>query len=86
MKKIVSLILALIMILSISIAAYAETVDQPEENEIFAAAVIPGDSPQAEETGWYFRTTEDGRFQKRLWSYTYGIWLTDWITVGYVNP
>ena len=35
-------------------------------------------SPRAEETEWYFRIY-DGKVQKRLWSYTRGIWLTDWI-------
>ncbi|HCX62229.1 hypothetical protein [Sedimentibacter sp.] len=31
----------------------------------------------AEETQWYFRTV-DGRIQKRLWSITWGKWLTEW--------
>ena len=85
MRRILCLILALALVLSISVVAYAETVVYPEENEI-SETVIPGDSPQAEETCWYFRTTDDGLFQKRLWSLTYGRWLTDWITVGYVDP
>lgn len=85
MKRIVSLILAFALILTISVTAYAESVVQPEKTEL-SATVIPGDSPQAEETCWYFRTTDDGLFQKRLWSLTYGRWLTDWINIGYVNP
>lgn len=85
MRRILCLILALALVLSISVVAYAETVVHPEENEV-SETVIPGDSPQAEETCWYFRTTDDGLFQKRLWSLTYGRWLTDWITVGYVDP
>ena len=33
---------------------------------------------RAEQTKWYYRT-HDGKLQKRLWSVTYGKWLTDWI-------
>lgn len=33
--------------------------------------------PYAEETKWYYRYV-NGKTQKRLWSYTYGKWLTDW--------
>ena len=33
--------------------------------------------PMAEETMWYYRIYE-GRLQKRLWSLTRGIWLTEW--------
>lgn len=33
--------------------------------------------PYAEETIWIFRIV-DGRLQKRLWSQTYGKWLTEW--------
>jgi hypothetical protein len=32
---------------------------------------------QAEQTEWRYRVV-DGKLQKRLWSITYGIWLTDW--------
>lgn len=35
-------------------------------------------SPRAEETIWYTRTY-NGKSQKRLWSVTRRIWLTDWI-------
>ncbi len=34
-------------------------------------------APQAEEVGWYYRDVPGGK-QKRLWSYTYGRWLTDY--------
>ena len=36
-------------------------------------------APAAEQTQWIFRVNEDGVPQKRLWSITYGVWLTDWI-------
>lgn len=35
--------------------------------------------PQAEEVTWYYRMV-NGREQMRLWSRTYGHWITDWIT------
>ena len=37
--------------------------------------------PYAEETTWYLRVV-DGQLQKRLWSNTRGIWLTEWINCG----
>ena len=32
---------------------------------------------RAEETEWRYRVV-DGKLQKRLWSLTYGKWLTEW--------
>ena len=37
--------------------------------------------PAAEQTQLVFRKNEDGVAQKRLWSITYGKWLTDWIDI-----
>lgn len=34
--------------------------------------------PRAEETKWYYKTV-DGVVYVRLWSITYGKWLTDWM-------
>ena len=36
-------------------------------------------SPMAEQTQWCYRVNEKGVYQKRLWSITQGIWLTEWI-------
>jgi hypothetical protein len=36
---------------------------------------------RAEEFMWFYRTYQ-GRRQKRLWSITYGEWVTDWIDIG----
>ena len=83
MKKIISLILALTMCLSLSSVVYAESVDTLND-ETTEELVIPGDQPRAEETEWYYRITGDGLFQRRLWSCTYGYWKTDWITIGHV--
>ena len=85
MKRIVSLLLALVMCLSLSVAAFAENSNVPSE-ENGEELIIPGDQPRAEETQWYYRITDDGLFQRRLWSITYRKWLTDWITIGYVDP
>lgn len=41
-------------------------------------------TPYAEETTWYLRKY-NGILQKRLWSNTRGIWLTDWIDCGWVE-
>ena len=37
-------------------------------------------APAAEQTVWYNRIY-NGKLQKRLWSITWGEWLTDWIDV-----
>lgn len=84
MKKLVAFVLALVFALSAQVSAYAEPVEENELLGIVSAVVVPGDSPNAEETMWVTRTTDTGLVQKRLWSITYGVWLTDWITVGYV--
>ena len=81
MKRFVSFILALVMCLSVSVAAFADVAAPEDEAGIVTAAAKPGDSTQAEETIWYFRTV-NGKKQMRLWSLTYGKWLTDWITIG----
>lgn len=36
--------------------------------------------PYAEKVSWYYRKV-NGKEQKRLWSRTYGHWITDWIWV-----
>ncbi len=43
-----------------------------------------GVTPASEETLWRTRIY-NGMFQKRLWSITYGKWLTDWIDVAPVE-
>ncbi len=85
MKRILSLILAFAICLSFSALAFAECLDAPEE-ESGEELVITGEQSRWEETKWYYRITEDGLFQRRLWSITYGYWLTDWETIGHVDP
>lgn len=81
MKRFISLILALVMCLSVSVFAFGDELVPGEDAGIVTLAAKPGDSTQAEETIWYFRTL-NGKKQMRLWSLTYGKWLTDWITIG----
>lgn len=83
MKKLVSLILALAICFSFSAHAFAEYPEVPDEGS-GEELTIPGEQPRWEETKWYYRITDDGLVQKRLWSLTYGYWLTDWITIGHV--
>ncbi len=74
MKKIILWFVTLSLIFSIccmpAFAADAEPVEEPQSTI----------EPRAEENVWYTRTY-NGKLQKRLWSITYGVWLTDWIDV-----
>ena len=74
-KKLVTVLLAILLCINVlpfnsapnSIIAYAATGDETA-------------SPMSEVTEWYVRI-HNGKLQKRLWSVTYGEWLTDWIDV-----
>lgn len=83
MKRFISLILALVICFSFTARAFAECPGASEE-ENGEELVVPGEQPRWEETKWYYRITDDGLFQRRLWSLTYGYWLTDWETIGHV--
>ena len=74
MKKIISVFLALILSLTFITSAFADSA--PVEQII--AAEDSSIQPRAEELMWYFRYN-NGVPEKRLWSITYGKWLTDWI-------
>lgn len=85
MKRIISLLLALILCASMGIVAFADYTGIDTDNENSSVNLFLGDTPRAEETEWVIRWY-DGLIQKRLWSLTYGVWLTDWITIGYYDP
>ena len=73
MKKFVLWLVTLSLVFSIcSVPAFAT---EPPVTE-------PKDTvePRTDEAIWITRTY-NGKLQKRLWSTTYGIWLTDWIDV-----
>ena len=83
MKKLISLLLSLLLIVSLPLPAFADFLNDPAQTEITSTGEDPGPM-RPEETMWVYRTTDTGLIQKRLWSITYGYWLTDWITIGYV--
>ena len=85
MKRIISLFLAIIICLSFSATVFAESPfdqDLPGDGSEYSGRVDP---MRPEETVWYFRTF-NGMKQMRLWSLTYGRWLTPWIDIGPVDP
>lgn len=82
MKKIVSLLMSLVLFVSLTVPAFADFVNDSMQDETVVVSSDTGGT-RLEETEWYYRIA-DGLFQKRLWSLTYGYWLTDWITIGYV--
>lgn len=84
MKRFVSIVLTLILCLSFAAPAFAET-GNTTSREFVASAEKPDGPNRAEETEWVIRWA-DGLIQQRLWSITYGVWLTDWITIGYYDP
>ena len=81
MKRFLSFLLAALILASISVPAFAEELTAPDGSDIEIIAVKPGEPNRPEETVWYFRVN-NGILQMRLWSITYGRWLTDWIDVG----
>lgn len=83
MKRFFSLFLAFVVILSVPTVAFAGTPADAESAEE-ESIVKPSDPTRAEETVWCFRTYHGVR-QMRLWSLTYGHWLTDWIDIGPAN-
>lgn len=82
MKRILCLLLAVCIFFSIAVIAYADSYMEPESQE---EGFTDENGNRAEETQWVFRWW-NGLIQKRLWSITYGYWLTDWITVGTYDP
>lgn len=73
MKKFVLWLVTLSLVFSIvSIPAMAA---EPTVSESQSTV-----EPRAEENVWYTRVY-NGKLQKRLWSKTYQVWLTDWIDV-----
>ena len=64
--------------------AYAPTIPTALESPVAIAALNEeGIVPHAEETTWCFRI-HNGQPQKRLWSNTRGIWLTEWTDCRYL--
>ena len=73
MKRVISIFLAAVMCLMLSVSALATNkINDNSSNGITA---------RAEETEWRYRFY-NGETQKRLWSITYARWLTDWLPLS----
>ena len=81
MKRVLSFVLALTVLLSIPGVALAAGSEALGSSDVEVVAAESGESTRHEETTWYYRV-HNGILQKRLWSLTYGRWLTDWIDIG----
>ena len=73
MKKIISIIIMLVVMFSLAVTVAA--VYTPAQTETKEAVVDI--SPIWEQTQWFFRVN-NGVLEQRLWSQTFGRWLTDW--------
>ncbi len=71
-------VLALCFSFLFSTPAFAEYTETGSTYAVAADSVV---SPCAEQTEWVYRI-HNGYYEKRLWSITYGKWLTDWIVLG----
>ena len=80
MKRKLTLCIIFIMCMGtiFSSSAFADCEESADSVYVTAESGI---QPRAEETEWYWREN-NGIIEKRLWSITYGKWLTDWIYVG----
>ena len=74
-KRIVTIIVLLILLTSLLPLSVNAAALQSKETELVAEEIL-----RAEQTEWYYRIN-NGVLEKRLWSITYGRWLTDWIPV-----
>ncbi len=79
MKRLLCIFLAIVLCLTISAPVFADFYSS--NTEVNEKVVVAEEQSRAEETIWYFRCY-DGLFQRRLWSITYGYWLTEWETIG----
>lgn len=74
MKAIKKIVLYIVICLTLTTSAFAVSSDCVSTNALPPAA----DEPMVEEVVWVGKTV-DGVEYMRLWSRTYGKWLTDWI-------
>ena len=74
MKKIVALLYTMILCFLLVGQVFAFADDNPEIRSKNDNQIVT----RAEQTVWYSRINNK-RLEKRLWSLTYGRWLTEWI-------
>lgn len=77
MKRIVAFLCVFILCFGACFVTPAHAA-QSKSFEVSGESLV---SPRAEQCEWVYRI-KDGNYEKRLWSNTYGEWLTDWIYVG----
>ena len=73
MKKIVTLLLVLSISAAMALPAFALSPKPASDMAAQEESVT-----RAEEFQWRYRIN-NGKMQKRLWSITYGYWITDWM-------
>lgn len=76
MKRFLATISIFLLCTLFSPVAYAEEIKMEEIPTSSGEVAVP----YAEQKEWVYRINE-GYVEKRLWSLTYGKWLTDWIIV-----
>ena len=78
MKMALGLIIAAQLIATPAVAVDVTTNSEPENVITYS---VEGEGQTREEEFMWFYRTYNGVEQKRLWSITYGHWVTDWIDV-----
>lgn len=76
MKKFVIWLFVVVMAFIMNAVPVLAAVDTPVDVPTVGTQTEIG--PRSEETVWYVRYV-NGKRQRRLWSITYGEWLTDWL-------
>ena len=76
MKKIASIILVVLTLLLLTMPAYA--INAKSETTTISSIYIKAITERGEVTEWVFRIN-NGILEMRLWSVTYGKWLTEWM-------
>ena len=78
MKRIITLFITLIMCSTLLVpSAFADVAEADSSVSAKETSIV---EPLVEQTAWVWRIN-NGYYEKRLWSNTYGKWLTDWIVV-----
>lgn len=78
MKRVLTFFIALILCCTLfAPVAFAEDLGTADSTVVSAGGTA---EPQVEQKAWVWRE-HNGYYEKRLWSLTYGKWLTDWIVV-----
>ena len=75
-KRMVRGLVALVMVGNMASTTQAFAMEP--STDYLVKMQIEEHSVRAEEQVWIYKTV-DGVYYKRLWSYTYGEWVTDWI-------